>query len=160
MAQSSPRDANRFYKQGRYLSEQENFEQAVQAFDQALQIDPTHALALNARGYARLRLHNYQGAIDDCSQAIRLNPNYANAYLNRSVAKRAMGDVAGSRDDQHRASGAWKRRTGAAATAPSRSRLGNGTGFRSYCSGRSFWPLPPFSPSSGITVGITDAAAT
>ena len=75
----------------------------MQAFDQALKIDPTHALALNARGYARLRLHNYQGAIEDCSQAIRLNPNYANAYINRSVAKRATGDVAGAREDQHHA---------------------------------------------------------
>ena len=97
------RDANKFYRQGRDWSEQENFEQAVQAFDQVLQIDPTHALALNARGYAQLRLRNYQGAIDDCSRAIRLNPSYANAYLNRSVAKRAMGDVAGAREDQRRA---------------------------------------------------------
>jgi tetratricopeptide (TPR) repeat protein len=97
------RDANRLYKQGRYLIEQENFEQAVQMFDQALQIDPNLALALNGRGYAQLRLHNYQGAISDCSQAIRLNPGYGNAYLNRSVAKRASGDVAGAREDQHRA---------------------------------------------------------
>ena len=97
------RDANRLYKQGRYLSEQENFEEAVQAFDLVIRIDPTHALALNARGYARLRLRNYQGAIQDCSQAIRLNPNYANAYINRSVAKRAMGDLNGSREDLHRA---------------------------------------------------------
>jgi tetratricopeptide (TPR) repeat protein len=97
------RDANRFYRQGRYLAEQENFEQAVEAFDQAIQMDPAHAMALNARGYARLRLHNYQGAIDDCSQAIRVNPNYANAYINRSVARKAMGDTAGAREDQRRA---------------------------------------------------------
>jgi tetratricopeptide (TPR) repeat protein len=102
-APHSARDANRLYRQGRYLSEQENFEEAVQVFDQALQMDPAHALALNARGYARLRMHNYQGAIDDCSQAIRLNPTYANAYLNRSVARKAMGDVAGAREDQRRA---------------------------------------------------------
>jgi tetratricopeptide (TPR) repeat protein len=35
------RDANRFYRQGRYLSEQENFEQAAEAFDQAIAIDPS-----------------------------------------------------------------------------------------------------------------------
>jgi tetratricopeptide (TPR) repeat protein len=75
----------------------------MQAFDVALQIDPNNALALNARGYARLRMHNYQGAIEDCSQAIRLNPNYANAYMNRSVARRAMGDVGGAREDLRRA---------------------------------------------------------
>jgi tetratricopeptide (TPR) repeat protein len=98
------RDANRYYRQGRYLAEQENFEEAEKAFTQAIQVDPTLALALNARGYARLRLRRYQDAIEDCSQAIKLNPAYANAYLNRSVAKRAMGDIAGARDDQRHAS--------------------------------------------------------
>jgi len=97
------RDANRLYRQGRYLSEQENFEQAVQAFTQAIQTDPTLALALNARGYALLRLRRYQDAINDCSQAIRLNPAYANAYLNRSVAKRALGDITGAREDKNHA---------------------------------------------------------
>jgi tetratricopeptide (TPR) repeat protein len=99
----TPHDANRLYRQGRYLSEQENFAEAVQAYTQAIQLDPTLALALNARGYARLRLRHYQEAVDDCSQAIRLNPAYANAYLNRSVAKRALGDIAGAREDQRRA---------------------------------------------------------
>jgi tetratricopeptide (TPR) repeat protein len=97
------RDATRLYRQGRDLTEQENFEQAVQTFTQAIQMDPTFALALNARGYARLRLHRYQDAIEDCSQAIRLNPGYGNAYLNRSVAKRALGDITGAREDQRHA---------------------------------------------------------
>jgi tetratricopeptide (TPR) repeat protein len=97
------RNATYWYRQGRYLSEQENFEEAVQAFTQAIQIDPTLALALNARGYALLRLRRYQDAIADCSQAIRLNPAYANAYLNRSVAKRALGDITGAREDKNHA---------------------------------------------------------
>jgi tetratricopeptide (TPR) repeat protein len=96
------RDAHYFYGKGRSSSEKESFEEAVRAFNQAIQIDPTYSLALNARGYAQLRLRHYQDTIDDCSQSIRLNPRYANAYHNRSVAKRALGDRKGARDDLRR----------------------------------------------------------
>jgi tetratricopeptide (TPR) repeat protein len=65
-------------------------------------MDPTLALALNARGYAHLRLFQYREAINDCSQAIKLNPKYANAYHNRSAAKRALGDSAGAKEDLRR----------------------------------------------------------
>jgi tetratricopeptide (TPR) repeat protein len=103
VVQRKAHDANSFYWEGRYLADQENFGEAVQAFEQAIQIDPTNALALNARGYAHLRLLQYRDAINDCSQAIRLNPNYANAYHNRSVAKRGLGDSVGAREDLRRA---------------------------------------------------------
>jgi len=83
--------------------EQEKFEEALENFDQALQLDPNHALALNARGYARLRLRYYETALEDFNAAIRLNPGYANAYWNRSAAKKALGDDAGSREDFRRA---------------------------------------------------------
>ena len=83
--------------------EQEKFEEALENFDQALQLDPNHALALNARGYARLRLRYYETALSDFNDAIRLNPSYANAYWNRSAAKKALGDDAGAREDLRRA---------------------------------------------------------
>ena len=98
-----PRDANRLYRKGRDLSEQEKFEEAVIAFNQALQMDPANALALNARGYARLRMRQYEPAIADFSEAIRLNAEYANAYRNRSVARHALGDQNGAREDNRRA---------------------------------------------------------
>ena len=46
------RDANRFYRQGRYLSEQENFEEAVQAFDAG---DPDRSDPRAGAEWARLR---------------------------------------------------------------------------------------------------------
>lgn len=98
-----PRYAVRLYGEGRAWSELKNFEEAVEVFTQALQIDATFPLALNSRGYARLRLRRYEDAIADFNQAIRLNPAYVNAYRNRSAAKRALGDVAGARNDQRHA---------------------------------------------------------
>jgi tetratricopeptide (TPR) repeat protein len=72
-------------------------------FNQAIQLDPNMAVALNARCYAHLRLHQYDQALTDCTEAIRLNPGYANAYRNRSVAKHFAGDKAGSLEDSRHA---------------------------------------------------------
>ena len=152
------RDANRFYRQGRYLSEQENFEQAVQAFNQAIQIDPAHALALNARGYAQLRLHNYQGAIDDCSRAIHLESELRECVSQPVRRSKERWEMLPDRETTSTAPPSSKasRKRGRNAPISDRDRQG-----APYCSGRSLWPLPPLpSPSSGITVGITDAAAT
>jgi Flp pilus assembly protein TadD len=55
---------------------------------------PNFPLALNGRGYARMRLGQYQQAIPDFTEAIRLNPNYANAYRNRAASYRALGQTA------------------------------------------------------------------
>lgn len=68
-------------------------------YNQALQLDPTYALALNARCYAHLRLRDYNQAIADCTEAIRLNPAYENAYQNRGVARHFLGDRAGASED-------------------------------------------------------------
>jgi tetratricopeptide (TPR) repeat protein len=96
-------DSNSLYREGRRYADQENFAQALPLFDQAIQLDPNFALALNARCYARVRLHRYDEAIADCSQAIRLNPSYGNAYQNRGMARKFKGDRAGASEDFHRA---------------------------------------------------------
>ncbi len=97
-------DANYFYRKGRAYADQERFEVALPFFNQAIQMDPNMATALNARCYAHIRLHHYDQALADCSEAIRLNPSYANAYRNRAVAKHFAGDKAGSTEDFRRAS--------------------------------------------------------
>ncbi len=85
-------DANYFYRKGRQFADQENFAGALTLYNQAIQLDPNHALALNSRCYANLRLRQYQPALADCDAAIRIKSDYVNAYRNRAVAKHFLGN--------------------------------------------------------------------
>jgi tetratricopeptide (TPR) repeat protein len=83
---SSGRDAESFYQQGADLYKQKQYDQAIDAFTQAIRLKPDYAVAYNDRGIAYDDEKNYDLAIQDYNQAIKLNPNYANAYNNRGNA--------------------------------------------------------------------------
>ena len=68
---------NAYYHQG-------NVPQAISAYTQAIEINPSFADAYENRGLAYVRQHtNYAQAISDFTKAIEINPNYAEAYSNR-----------------------------------------------------------------------------
>lgn len=97
-------DASACHTLGRKLIQEGKFTEAIQVLTQAIQLNPSLALAYNARGYAHIRLRQFREAIADFDQAIKLDPNYSNAYLNRGSAKRASGDKPGGDADMAKAS--------------------------------------------------------
>ncbi len=69
-------------------------QEAMAAFDKAIEDDPNDAEAYYARGFARLSHSNAMlKAIEDFTKAIELNPKYARAYLMRGRAYEALGDM-------------------------------------------------------------------
>lgn len=56
---------------------------AIEAWTQALRIDPKDTHAYYDRGVTKADVGNYKEAIEDLNQVIRLNPKYSNAYLQR-----------------------------------------------------------------------------
>ena len=66
-------------------------EDAIQHYDQAIDINPQLAEAYNNRGNAKHALGRHEEAIADYTNAIRLNPQYADAYNNRGTAKSGLG---------------------------------------------------------------------
>ena len=74
-----------FFSIGYLLSEVDEAEKSVSAYDLALRLKPDYAEAYNNRGAAKKDLGQYQEAIADFDKTIRLNPNLAEPYTNRGV---------------------------------------------------------------------------
>jgi len=68
------------------------YQQAVDDFGRAIDVDPRLASAYGGRGFAFTRLGDWQRAIADYDRAIELEPQYAGTYHDRGVAYERMGD--------------------------------------------------------------------
>lgn len=71
---------------------QEEHEDAIAAYNQAMHLDPDDPADYNNRGTAKNALGRHEAAIADYDEAIRLKPDYDLAYFNRGNAKNALGD--------------------------------------------------------------------
>ena len=60
-----------------------NMQKAIEAWTQALHIDPTNTHAYYNRGVTKAEIGDCIGAIEDLGRVIHLNPKYFNAYRQR-----------------------------------------------------------------------------
>jgi tetratricopeptide (TPR) repeat protein len=81
----------------------EQYNQAIEAYNHALTLDPKYAVAYNDRGYAYQSLQEYQKAIADCDRAIQLDPTYAEAYYSRGAAYNELKEYQKALADYDRA---------------------------------------------------------
>ena len=84
------------YQRGVVYGRRDDHEHAIEAFSEAIELNPNHANAYYNRGVAYGQRDDYERAIADYTKAIELNPNHAYVYYNRGVAY-------GQRDDYERA---------------------------------------------------------
>ena len=80
-----------------------DFENAIEACNKAISLDPENTSAYNIRGIAKDDSGDYLGAIADYDKAIEINPEYASAYFNRGNSKRNSGDTPGAITDYDKA---------------------------------------------------------
>ena len=66
--------------EGNQLYDHAHYQEALQAYERAIQLDPNFAEAHDARGDALSSLERSQEALAAYEQAIQLDPNYAHAY--------------------------------------------------------------------------------
>ena len=66
--------------EGNNLHNLQHYQEALEAYDQAIEQDPHFADAYDGRGDALYSLNRYQEALAAYERAIQLDPNYAHAY--------------------------------------------------------------------------------
>ena len=74
-----------------YLKKNE-YDRAIQDYDESVRINPNYAKAFNNRGVAHQRKGEYERAIENFDEAIRLDPSYAIAFANRANAYQKTGE--------------------------------------------------------------------
>jgi tetratricopeptide (TPR) repeat protein len=83
-----------FFNRGLAYHIKNQYDRAIEDFDQAIRLNPNYALAFEGRGNVYLSDGQYDRAIEDFSHVIGLNPNDAWAFVGRGGAYFGKGLVA------------------------------------------------------------------
>ena len=94
-----------WYSSGNDLVKEGKNDDALMAYDKALEIDPKHLGTWNNKGIVLARLKRFEEAINCYDKAIELNPEYTNAWYSKANALRnfAQSLVDKANDDRSNA---------------------------------------------------------
>jgi tetratricopeptide (TPR) repeat protein len=87
----APNPFDALYVQATSAAATQDFERAIQLYDQAIALNPFHAEAYYKRGNALRSLGRLDAALISYNQAIERRPDYAYAYCNRGVVQQSLG---------------------------------------------------------------------
>ncbi|MBI3841636.1 MAG: tetratricopeptide repeat protein [Thaumarchaeota archaeon] len=71
---------NEFYKKGIKMMADERMEDAIQAFEKALRVDPNHVDSLIKLGYARFHADDFSGAMEAYDKVLQIDVTNADAW--------------------------------------------------------------------------------
>ena len=81
-----------WFQEGYDCDERGEYQQAIDCYNKAIELDPEDADTYNNKGIALKSLGEYQQAIDCYDKAIKLKPDDLKAYYNKGDALRELGD--------------------------------------------------------------------
>ena len=76
---------------GRELQNQERYNEAIDAYEKAISIDPNYKWAWYNKGLVLNDLEKYENAIVVLNQVLRIDPNYEGAYFEKGYALGELG---------------------------------------------------------------------
>jgi len=95
--------ARAWFSVGYLHGEEDNRKEAINAYNEAIRLNPDNAEAYNNRGTVKRSLGQHEAALADYDKAIELNPDDATAYNNRGVTKKNLGRLNEAREDYQKA---------------------------------------------------------
>lgn len=87
------------YNEGIDKAQTQDYQGAIQAFNELLKDFPTAIDCYISRGLVRAMMGDHQGAIDDYTQGIRIDMRNAKAFFNRGISRRKIMDHKGAISD-------------------------------------------------------------
>jgi tetratricopeptide (TPR) repeat protein len=86
MESDNSKEVQNLVRRGHTYSRRGEYARAIEAFNGAIDIDPSDAELYYHRGNAMAAAGRYADAIADFTQAVEIRPDYAEAYHNRATA--------------------------------------------------------------------------
>jgi tetratricopeptide (TPR) repeat protein len=95
--------AKEYFTRGTEQLDQNGYDEAIENFNRAIEIDPKYVDAYINRGFARWSKGDWDGALADENKALEIDPRNASAYMFRGIAKARKGDSSGAIEDYNKA---------------------------------------------------------
>ena len=86
--------AEDWFNRGQELQRNDSHEEALQAFDKAIEINQSYAFAWGGKGYVLYNMGRYEEAIPVYDRAVELDPQDADAWHNKGVALNLLNRTA------------------------------------------------------------------
>ncbi|MBD1945695.1 tetratricopeptide repeat protein [Coleofasciculus sp. FACHB-712] len=86
----NPKNFVDYFNLGVDCYQREDKQGAINAWTQALRIDPQNPHAYYYRGVTRAEIGHYNSAVEDFNHAIHINPKYSNAYYQRDKVSQKL----------------------------------------------------------------------
>lgn len=98
VSEEAKAQAETFKLQGNKAMGARSYQEAIDAYTKAIELNPTNAIYLSNRAAAYSSTREHEKAIADATQALTLDPNYSKAYSRLGLAHYALGNANASMD--------------------------------------------------------------
>lgn len=79
-------DSNAWYTKGEMLADKGRYQDALDCFNRAIELQADHCAAWVFRGVMALHLEQYLEALQSCDRALEIQPTSSEAWMFRGVA--------------------------------------------------------------------------